>query len=56
MNCDGSLSEKTSAVMQEICKNQKYFLKTPSPFQKIYHLYLLKIFSLQKIFATLLFF
>jgi len=27
MNCDGSLSEKTSAVMQEICKNQKHFLK-----------------------------
>jgi len=27
MNCDSSLSEKTSAVMQEICKNQKYFLK-----------------------------
>ncbi len=27
MNCDGSLSEKTSAIMQEICKNQKYFFK-----------------------------
>ncbi|HID92262.1 TPA: GNAT family N-acetyltransferase [Candidatus Gracilibacteria bacterium] len=27
INCDGSLSEKTSAIMQEICQNQKYFLK-----------------------------
>ncbi len=27
MNCDSSLSEKTSAIMQDICANQKYFLK-----------------------------
>ena len=27
INCDSSLSEKTSAIMQNICKNQKYFLK-----------------------------
>ncbi len=27
INCDSSLSEKTSAIMQEICRNQRYFLK-----------------------------
>ena len=27
INCDSSLSEKTSALMQNICQNQKYFLK-----------------------------